>query len=124
MTIRQLFNLFALFEIVTGIALFSAPALAIVLLFGDGAAELALPVTRVLAIALVALGVAAFQPATAAVSKAGRAGLFIYNAGIMVFLPLYGTTSESFGVLLWPTAALHMLIGLIMLRIFCIPTDK
>ena len=123
MTIRQLFNLFALLEIVTGIALLAAPALALVLLFGDGATELALPVVRVLAIALVALGVAAFQPATAEASKTARTGLFIYNAGIMIFLPLYGTTSESFGVLLWPTAVLHMLIGLIMLRIFCIPTD-
>ena len=46
---------------------------------------------------------------------APRIGLCIYNVGAAIVFVIFGTTGGMTGLLLWPVAGLHALIGAMML---------
>ncbi len=115
MNTRLLFNISAVIEVLTGIALLFAPAFVIELLLGDGLGPVGIAVARVLGIGLLSVGVAGRESPGQDSRLAPRAGLCIYNVGAAIVFVILGTTGGMNGILLWPAAVLHAVIGAMML---------
>ena len=90
----------ALAEAATGLAFLIVPSLIGWLLLGQELTGVAIPVARVLGIALIALGVACWPDAP-------LAGMLIYGAAVTLYLAYLGFAGGFVGVLLWPAVALH-----------------
>jgi hypothetical protein len=84
----------------TGLALLIVPSLVGRLLLGEELTGVAIPVTRVAGIALIALGVACW-PGPA------RVGMLIYSAAVTLYLAYLGFAGGLTGILLWPAVILH-----------------
>lgn len=97
-----------------GLASLAAPQFVIGLLLGDGLGPTGVAVTRVLGIGLLSVGVAGWESQGQDIRLASRAGLCTYNVGAAIVLVILGTTSGIGGILLWPAAVLHALIGAVM----------
>ena len=117
MNARMLFNTSAAIELLTGVGLLVAPALAAGLLPGDGLNEAGLAVTRILGIGLISLGVATWELPDVKERKSTRIGLCTYNVGVAALLTIIGLSGVAVGALLWPAMGLHALIGAAMLFI-------
>jgi hypothetical protein len=117
MMIRLLFNFSAVLEVLAGIAMLIAPTYVVGLLLGDGLSQIGTAVARILGIALLSLGISAWENARQK-KAVTRIGLCVYNLGVAVFLGMCGTLAEMSGVLLWPGVGLHGLIGVAMLSTF------
>ena len=115
MNIRLLFNVSAIAEVFTGLALLVAPLFVIRLLLGNDLAPTGVAVARVLGVGLLSVGVAGWESSGQDARSAPRAGLCIYNVGIAALLMMLGTTAGMNGILLWPAAVLHAVLGAIML---------
>jgi len=96
-------------EIATGLALLVVPSLVGQLLLGEGLAGVAIPVARVVGIALIALGIACW-PGSPLV------GMLIYSAAVALYLAYLGVAGGSAGVLLWPAVALHVVLAILLGR--------
>lgn len=114
MNTKLFFNISAVIEVLTGIALLFAPAFVIGLLLGDGTGATGLAVARVLGIGLLSVGVAGWESQRRDSRLAPRAGLCIYNVGIAGLLAILGTTGGMQAPLLWPAAGLHGFFGAVM----------
>src|SRR5690349_4152239 len=90
----------AIGEAVTGVALLAVPSLVGRLLLGAEVAGVAVPVARVLGIALLALGIGCWRGSVWLV-------MWIYTTLVTVFLLYLGAGTEWHGPLLWPVAAVH-----------------
>jgi hypothetical protein len=88
-------------EIATGCALLVVPSLVGRLLLGEELAGVAIPLARILGIALIALGVACW-PGTP------RIGMLTYSATVTLYLASSGFS----GILLWPAVGLHAVLTL------------
>ena len=121
MNARLLFNASAIAEILTGLALLVAPVLVIRLLLGDGLGQTGEVVARVLGIGLFSLGISTWETAGRQVHHASRVGILIYNIGLAILLPILGVPGVIDGILLWPVAVLHGLIGAAMLWVVLTP---
>jgi hypothetical protein len=119
----HILNVLSSLWILVGIALMAVPAKIMRLVLDTDLDSAGAALARILAITLVSLGVAAWQTAPAHTNWAGRIGLFVYSGGMMILLSVHGTTTATFGMLLWPIAAVHSILCLVMLRIFCIPNE-
>ena len=115
MNIRLLFRVSAIIEILTGIALLVVPLFVIGLLLGDGLGPTGVAVARVLGIGLLSVGIAGWESPGQDTRLAPRAGLCSYNVGAAMLFVILGTTGGMTGLLLWPAAVLHALIGALML---------
>jgi hypothetical protein len=124
MTTKLLFNVSAIVEALVGIALLFAPAFAIGLLLGDGLSLTGAAVSRVLGIGLISLGISAWETARQKTHHAPRVGICTYNAGVAALLSILGTLGGMNGILLWPAAVLHALIGAMMLWVILAPSRK
>ena len=115
MNTRLLFNGSAAIEIVTGIGMLVAPAFLIGLLLGNGLGPIGIAVTRVLGIGLFSLGIAGWDSQEQAQGAAlgPRTGLVVYNIAATAMFVYLGTTGAMNGLLLWPAAALHLVISLL-----------
>ncbi len=111
---KTLFRAGAALEVLTGVALLAVPELVVDLLLGEGMGPIGIRVTRVLGIALLSLGLAAWEPAHSEAQHAPRVGLCTYNLGIAIFLVLIALSADNFGVLLWPVAVVHLATGIAM----------
>ena len=109
---RLLFNLSSILEASTGFALLVAPRFVIELLLGGTLDPVGVAVTRVLGIALVAVGAAGWESPNGGPSHASRVGLCIYNLGAAIVLATAATIAGLHGVLLWPVAGVHALFGI------------
>jgi hypothetical protein len=85
----------AIAEAVTGLALLVIPSLVGQLLFGQQLAGVAIPVTRVTGIALIAMGISRW-PATPLI------GMFAYSSVATPYFAYVGFVGEFSGVLLCP----------------------
>ena len=94
-------------EIATGLALLIVPSLVGRLLLSEELAGVAIPVARVLGIALIALGVACW-PGTP------LAGMLTYSAAVTVYLGWLGIHGERVGPLLWPAVVLHAILTVLL----------
>jgi hypothetical protein len=98
---KNVLLLAAVGEVATGLALLIVPSLVGRLLLGEELAGVAIPVARVLGIALIALGAACWPGCTA------LCGMLTYNALATLYLGLVAIRGEFGGPLLWPAVVLH-----------------
>jgi hypothetical protein len=99
----------AISEIATGLALLIVPSLVGRLLLGEALVGVAIPVGRVLGIALIALGVACW-PGSPLV------GMLIYGAAVSLYLAYVGFAGGVSGILLWPAVVLHGTLTVLLIR--------
>jgi hypothetical protein len=100
----------ALAEAATGFALLVIPSLVGKLLLGAEPTSVALPLARVLGIALIALGIACWPGWTAA------CGMLTYSALATAFLAYIGIRGVWVGPLLWPAVVLHSILTALLAR--------
>jgi len=101
----------AIREAFTGLALLIAPSLVSQLLLGEQLAGTAVSIARVAGMALIALGVACW-PGPPLV------GMLTYNAAVTLYLGYLGFAGGLTGVLLWPAAAIHLVLSILLARIW------
>ena len=123
MNTKLLFKVSAIIEILTGLAFLVAPAVLVGLLLGDGLGTTGVAVARVLGIGLLAVGVAGWESPAQDIRLAPRAGLCLYNVGVALVLVILGVFGGMKGILLWPVALLHALIGAMMLWVILAPSQ-
>jgi hypothetical protein len=99
----------AVSEAATGAALLIVPSLVGRLLLGEELTGIAIPVARVLGIALIALGIACWPGPP-------RAGMLTYSAAVTLYLAYLGFAGGLSGTLLWPAVALHMILTALLTR--------
>jgi hypothetical protein len=107
---KKLLTFAAIAEAATGLALLVVPSLVGRLLLGEELTSVAIPVARVLGIALIALGVACWPGRTA------LCGMLTYNALATAFFAYLGIRGHWVGLLLWPAAGLHAVIAILLGR--------
>jgi hypothetical protein len=114
---KRLLILAAVLEATTGLALLIAPALVVQLLLGAELPAVAAVVARVAGCALFSLGIACWpgRYASRVLIPAARA-MLTYNALVACYLTYLGMGGQFVGILLWPIAAIHGLISLLLLR--------
>lgn len=105
----MLLKLSAILEAATGLALLIVPSLVGQLLLGAELTGAALPVARVLGIALIGLSVACW-PGTP------RCGMLTYSAAVTLFLGYGGFVGRFGGILLWPAVAAHAVLSALLAR--------
>jgi hypothetical protein len=110
-SMKKVFVFAAVAEIATGLGLLLLPSLVGQLLLGAELAGIAVTVARVTGIALVALGVACW-PGTPLL------GMLTYSAAITLYLAYVGLAGGGAGVLLWPVVVLHLLVTVLLARVF------
>jgi hypothetical protein len=101
----------AIGEALVGLALLIAPSLVSQLLLGEQLAGAAVPIARVAGIALIALGVACW-PGPPLV------GMLTYNAVVTLYLAYLGFAGDLTGVLLWPAVAVHLVLSILLARVW------
>jgi hypothetical protein len=106
---KKVLVLAAVSEAATGLALLIVPSLVGRLLLGAELAGVAIPVARVLGIALIALGVACW-PGTPLI------GMLIYSAAVTLYLAYVGFAGGLNGILLWPAVVLHAILTALLTR--------
>jgi hypothetical protein len=106
---KRVLVLAAISEAATGLALLVVPSLVGHLLLGEYLSGAAIPVARVLGIALIALGVACW-PGPPLV------GMLIYSAAVTLYLAYIGFAGRFGGILLWPAVVLHAILTALLTR--------
>jgi hypothetical protein len=107
---KKVLLLAAVSEAATGLASLMVPSLVGRLLFGQELAGVAIPVARVLGIALIALGVACWPGRTA------LCGMLTYSVLATGYLAWLGIRSEWVGSLLWAAVVLHAVMTIFLGR--------
>jgi len=107
---KKILVLAAAGEIATGLALLVVPPLAGRLLLGQELTGVAIPVARVLGIALIALGVACWPGRTA------LCGMMTYSVLATGYLAWLGIRGEWVGPLTWPAVVLHAILTALLAR--------
>jgi hypothetical protein len=105
---KKVLVLAAVSEAATGLALLVVPSLVGRLLLGEELTGVAIPVARVLGIALIALGVTCW-PGTPLV------GMLTYSAAVTLYLAYVGFAGGISGILLWPAVVLHVILTALLL---------
>jgi hypothetical protein len=106
---RKLLPLAAVVEVATGVALLVVPLLVGRLLLGAELAGVSIPVARVAAIALIALGVGCWP-------GPGMIGMLIYGVLTTLYLLYLGIRGEWVGPLLWPAVVVHAVLTVLLAR--------
>jgi hypothetical protein len=101
----------AVAEAATGLALLIVPSLVGQLLLGEELSGIAIPVARVAGIALIALGIACW-PGPPLV------GMLTYSTLVALYLAYLGLAVGSTGVLLCPAVALHLVLSILLSRVW------
>jgi hypothetical protein len=99
----------AVSEAATGLALLIVPSLVGQLLLGEELAGVAIPLARVIGIALVALAVACWPGPP-------RIGMLTYSVMVTLYLAYLGLAGGSIGALLWPAVAVHAGLAILLVR--------
>jgi len=107
---KKVLLLAAIGEAATGLALLIVPSLVGRLLLGQDLTGVAIPVARVLGIALIALGVACWPGRTA------LCGMLTYGALATLYLAYVGIVGQWVGKLLWPAVVLHAILTALLAR--------
>jgi hypothetical protein len=90
------------------------PALVFSLLIGGTLAESAVPLARILGIALLALGIACWPERVNASVKEMNA-LLVYNALVAIYLGYVGAALNMGGILLWPAVGIHAIVAAMLI---------
>ncbi len=106
---KRLLPLVAIGELATGLAFLVVPSLVAQLLLGAELTGIAVPVARVLGIALIALAVACW-PGTPLI------GMLTYSVAVALYLAYLGFAGGASGMLLWPVVILHSILTIFLAR--------
>lgn len=107
----------AAIEALTGLAMIAAPAIVAGLLIGVELSVPAIGVVRFGGVGLLALGIAAWPGAVAAFdARRSLQAMLTYNLLAALYLAYLGIRGEWTGMLLWPAAALHAVMTLLIVR--------
>jgi len=113
--VKKILAFASVVEVGTGLVLVIDPAIVVKLLLGADVAGVSIALGRCFGIALLALGLACWPgPQRAQSSSPAFRGMLIYNALIAVYLAYLGTIRHLEGLLLWPGAALHAVVALLL----------
>lgn len=114
---KKLLMLAAAGEATMGLALLVYPPIVVRLLFGAEIAGGAVVMSRIAGISLMALGLACWPDGDAG-SRASRAlpAMLCYNAFATIYLAYLGIDGEWVGSLLWPAAAIHAVLTVLLAR--------
>ena len=114
-TLRRILVFAAIVEIGTALVLMIDPAIVVTFLLGTELSGVGTLLGRCFGIALFALGVACWPKGQSAErgSPAFRA-MLIYNLLIALYLAYLGLVGHLGGLLLWPGAALHAAVALLL----------
>jgi hypothetical protein len=107
---KKVLTIAAVAEVATGMALLIVPSLVGRLLFGEEFTGVANPAARVTGIALLGLGVGCWPGSTA------LCGMLTYSALVTLYLLYLAIEGEWVGPLLWPVAALHGILTVLLAR--------
>ena len=114
---RRVLVVAAVGEVATGLALVIVPSLVGLLLLGGELTGVAIPVARVAGIALVALGIACWPGPPVA-------GMLIYSVWATLYLAYLGFAVGLAGVLLWPAVVLHLLLSILLGRVWLLAANE
>jgi hypothetical protein len=109
---KKVLTVAALVEVATGMGLLIVPSLVGRLLFGEDFTGIVISVSRVLGIALIALGVCCWPGSTA------LCGMLTYSALVTLYLLYLAIRREWVGPLLWPVVALHGILSALLARVW------
>ena len=112
---KSIFNVSAVLEIIIGIILLVAPLFTINYLLGDTLSEVGIAATRVTGIALISLGVSAVEIFNQPIKVFTRIGLLVYNFAVAVLFLVLAIIFKMNGLLIWPTAGLHLIMGILIM---------
>ena len=107
---KNLLTLAAVAEAATGLALLIVPSLVGHLLLGTELTGVAVPVGRVLGIALIALGVTCWP------GRTPLCGMLTYSLLTTAFLAYVGIRGDWVGPLLWPAVVVHAVMMILLGR--------
>ncbi len=105
---KKVLVLAAISEAATGLGLLIVPSLVGRLLLGEDLTGAAIPVARMLGIALIALSIACW-PCRPLV------GMLAYSAAVTLYLAYVGFVGGMSGMLLWPAVGLHLLLTALLI---------
>src|SRR5882724_7561428 len=107
---KKLLTVVAVAEGATGVAFIVMPSVIGRLLLGAELTGVAIPISHVTGIALIALGIACLPRSTALL------GMLTYTVLVTPYLFYLGIRGEWVGVLLWPAVILHMILTALLAR--------
>jgi hypothetical protein len=100
-------------EATTGVALIILPSTVIQLLFGEDVSGLTLAITQFSGICLIGFAIACWPGQN--LIQALRAMTF-YNLLVTIFFIYIGLSFLKTGILLWPVAILHLVLGALLIN--------
>ena len=113
--LRKVLAFTSVVETGTGLALMIDPAIVVKWLLGAELPGVGTPLGRCFGIALLGLGLACHTNRQHAESRAPAfRAMLTYNALIALYLGYLGTVGHMEGLLLWPAAALHAVVALLL----------
>ena len=111
---RSVLGVAAAIEALTGLVLVLFPHALIRLLFDADASGIAIVIGRVAGIALISLGLGCWMGRQEASRGWALSAMLTYNALVSIYLTLVGFGTEFVGMLLWPAAALHAALTVLL----------
>lgn len=102
-------------EAATGVGLIAVPAVVVHLLLATDLTEVGVVLARCFGVALVALAIAVWPRRVETTAQAARA-MLVYNAALAAYLVWLGTSGHFSGLLLWPAAAVHVIVSVLLAR--------
>ena len=109
---KLLLAILAASEALTGVALLVVPALVVELLFAAQIGEAGVVMSRLVGVALIALGVACWPGG--APNRRAVSGMLAYSTLAALYLAYVGFAREFAGILLWPAVVVHAVLGAIL----------
>jgi hypothetical protein len=112
----KLLALAAVGEAAAGVILILYPPIVVQLLFGAEIAGVGMAMSRIAGMGLLGLGVACWPGGDAANRERAWAGMLTYTMLAALYLVYLGAVRHLAGILLWPAAAAHVVMGILLVR--------
>jgi hypothetical protein len=102
----------AVAEAATGLILLVYPSMVVRLLFAAEMTGPSIVISRIAGVSLIALGLACWP----GVRSRALFGMLIYSSFVALYFIGLGVAGESVGKLLWPAAAVHVILSIFLVR--------
>jgi hypothetical protein len=106
----------AAIEVATGVALVTVPDLVARVLLGTELSASGIAVARLAGCGLLALGLS-WWPGTQEATKGTMRGSIVYNLLAGLYLGYLRVGGGFTGILLWPASVLHVVLGVLLVRV-------
>ena len=118
---KKLLTLAAIGETATGLALLIVPSLVVLLLFDAEIVGVGVVMSRLVGIALIALGVACWPCRSASYALYG---MLTYSSLVTLYLLYLALRGKWNGPLLWPAVVLHAVLTVLLARTWFKPHEN